>query len=265
MSRLSENTVFGYRDNVYLIGSNVSGDFVVGNIGADDDFFLIAARPPFESNYPIITGNFLDSEGNILFKLVQNVLVVNPGHCSKVKSDRIGYEIYDSDENLILRVRTEFKNLPGQTAELWVTTIEGRFYDKNGELVVEAYDELGFIETKIGCAMGFNGAGFAFTLGMSDDQTQLAGIALTNLGQVFVPLSGTHRNETLHLSGKVLMPDTVIEDCDVIVEDGKFFPMGNVRFANNRINVMGEAANLANFFGVKLESHTEPPKGETSE
>src|SRR4051812_19105762 len=82
----------------YVIGGNGCGVFALGKIGASDDFFLVGAEPDEEAaSYPLLTGNFLDGQGNVLFRLVRNVLSINPGHCSKILSDRIGYEIHDAD------------------------------------------------------------------------------------------------------------------------------------------------------------------------
>ena len=60
----------------------------------DDDFFMLGVQPFKDSNYLTLTGNFLDSEGELLFRIVRNVLKLNPGMCSKIVGDQVGYEIH---------------------------------------------------------------------------------------------------------------------------------------------------------------------------
>ena len=88
-SILVRNTVNRGRINNYLIGGNVCNAFAMGILGSVDDFFLIAAEPLGESNFPMLTGNILDSEGAVLCRIVQNMLVSNPGKCSKILSDTV--------------------------------------------------------------------------------------------------------------------------------------------------------------------------------
>ena len=85
--QLIRNSIMAGKDNNYLVGGNIVGAFVVGEVGSADDFFLVGVEPEQESNYPLLTGNILDSEGNVLFRLVRNVLMLNPGHCSKILGD----------------------------------------------------------------------------------------------------------------------------------------------------------------------------------
>ncbi len=254
MSKLAGNVSYPIGINPYLIGSNVCNAFVIGEIGSDEEFFLIASPPQPDSNYPMITGNFLDSEGKVIFKLIQNNLIINPGHCSKILSDRVGYEINDHAGNLILKVATRFESLPGQNEELWVTTIEGNFFNKQGTRVVEANGSEGFIETSIGCAMGFNGTAFAFNLGMSDEQLQIAGVAITTFGKVFQPISGTHENEDILLDGKILMPDTIIKNSKVTIVTGDFMVLGKITIAENQVFLNGPAFMIAKLLGTQINN-----------
>lgn len=250
MAHLSQNIALPYGDNVYLVGSNICNAFVIGEIGSDTDFFMIAAPPQGDSNYPMITGNFLDAEGKVIFKLVQNNLIINPGHCSKILGNTVGYEIHDFEGNLILRVATRFENLPNGNEELWVTTIEGNFFNKNGERIVEANGNEGFIETSVGCAMGFNGMNFGFSLGMSEEKLQLAGIAARTFGKVFQPISGVHENEDIVLDGKVLMPGTVLRNCRIVAVTGDFMMLGDGTLSQNEVFLDGPAAMIAKLLGA---------------
>lgn len=66
--------------HTYLIGGGRHRMFAMGNLGASDDFFLVGSEPEEETaNYPLLTGNILESEGTPLFRLVRNVITINPG------------------------------------------------------------------------------------------------------------------------------------------------------------------------------------------
>jgi hypothetical protein len=184
MARLLRNEFVAGEFNNYLIGGNICNAFALGKVGSADDFFLVGTEPADESNYPLLTGNLLDSEGNVLFRLVRNMLVVNPGNCSRIFSDRIGYEIHDGHGQLIFRVHTIFERLPGFEEETFVTTISANFYNKNRELVFRANsgEEDEHIETSTPVVLGFSGR-FGFVTGMSDYELNFLRIAFATRGQ----------------------------------------------------------------------------------
>ena len=105
MTFMRRNLLMPGRFNNYLVGGNLCNAFTVGSLGAADDFYLIAAEPSEESSYPLLTGNIIDSEGNLLCRLVRNVLTLNPGDCSKLLGDAIGYEIHDAAGQFVFPVR----------------------------------------------------------------------------------------------------------------------------------------------------------------
>ena len=121
--------------NNYLVGGNLCTAFAIGELGTEDDFFLVGADSHGETNCPILTGNILDSDGKLLCRLARNKLISNPGNCSIVASDHVGYEIQDSTGKLVLKVATRFETLPGDSQSCWLTTLTANFYNKNGELV----------------------------------------------------------------------------------------------------------------------------------
>lgn len=137
-SILANNVIFPGRYNNYVVGGNVCNGFAIGDIGSSEDFFIIASEPEGESNYPMITGNFLDSSGKTLFRLVENTLVINPGKCQKILSDHIGYEIVDSNGVPIFKIETKYEKIPSINQECFVTTIEGKFFNSRGEMVAQA-------------------------------------------------------------------------------------------------------------------------------
>src|SRR5688500_9358493 len=116
--RLTENE-FGN----YLIGGYLCNAFVLGEIGASDDFFIVGAPSTDVDSYPILTGNLLDAEGLPLFRLVQNVLMVNPRDCSKIRGEHIGFSIADGDGHHVLDVETTWD----RESLRYVTTLRGTF------------------------------------------------------------------------------------------------------------------------------------------
>jgi hypothetical protein len=259
MAKLSGDATYRAADSNYVIGGNICNAFAVGVVGADDDFFMIAARPRPESNYPLISGNFLDAEGRVLCKLERNVFVANPGNCAKIFGERIGYEIRDANGSLLFRVSTQPEILPDQKHECWMTTIEGNFYDKNKNLVVEsggagAGDDGGgggggFIETSVGCLMGFDGEVFGRDEHSTAERTNLAGISLLNHAKLFEPIYGTRENETIDLEGKALMKGSLIQNCEVYVKNGKFALLGG-EIVGNKLNLTEEAMRVAAIMGI---------------
>jgi len=212
MIHASGNQVSG-KDNNYLIGKNLFNAFVVGEIGSSDDFFLVGAEPIAESNYPLLTGNFLDSEGSFLFRLVKNILVVNPGHCLIMDSSPTTYEIHDVNDHLILRVESRFEptvikepnpmywnavtsgdwtTVPQDTPQwvevtkdFWITTIEGTFFNKAKVNVLTTQKDNGLIipsDTK--CGLGFVGNGFFIANHMSQEEIQRAVAILASHGSL---------------------------------------------------------------------------------
>jgi hypothetical protein len=174
------------RDNNYLIAGNVCNAFALGELGAVDDFFLIGSEPSAESPYPLLTGTVLDSEGNVLFRLVRNVLVINPASCSRIRGDMLGYEIHDGAGQFIFSVRTQFAELEGLPERSWVTTLSGNFYDKNRRLVFAASSgEQGeYLEATAKHAFGFAGDAVSVAIGMDDDEKTFAKAAVASHGVI---------------------------------------------------------------------------------
>lgn len=258
MSIFVRNKFMPGKFNNYLIAGNVCNAFVVGELGSQDDFFLLGAEPIEESNYPLLTGNILDSEGKVLFRLVRNVLVLNPGHCSKILGDHVGYEIHDGDDKMIFKIRTLFEKLPGSEEEMFVTTLTGNFYNKKGELVFSANsgekDER--IETNAKCAFGFTG-GFGLVQGMSKEEIDFARIALSSRGAIHEPIRGHLDGEEFILDGKALI-NARITNCKIHVHTGNFAAYGSSVFENDKFFFYEEAANVKAL--VLLLSEQSPKK-----
>jgi len=232
--------------NSYLIAGNVCNAFALGDVGSEDDFFLIGAEPSEESSYPLLTGNILDSEGKVLFRLVQNVLVINPGRCSKILGNQIGYEIHDAAGNLILRLHTAFEALPGTLEKSFVTTITANFYDRTGSLVFRANsgqpDER--IESSVRTLLGFSNGVFSFASGVSpQDEMIRAAIALESHGAIHKVITGTITSKDLPLDGALVLNANIINST-LRLETGHFDMAGSNQFVNVIFLCTGPAARI---------------------
>jgi len=217
------------RDNSngdYVIGGNLCDSVVLGSPGVEDDFFLIGVPSLEEEGHPLITGNFLDSEGNPLFLLVQNTLVVNPSHCSKVTTDGIGYEIHDSNGKPIFKVKTAWEadhNAHGR----YVTRLEGTFFGKGGKVVCKADDEL------------TASPGLHFAIGsmfgnLTPEEIETARVLIMSGGAIHERLSGTFVDHEIQLDGK-LLTNVTLSDCRLHVKFGTFLIGDNVTMKGCKI------------------------------
>ena len=260
MAILVRNRFMSGKFNNYLIAGNVCNAFALGELGSTDDFFLVGAEPEEESNYPLLTGNILDSEGNVLFRLVRNVLVINPGHCSRILGDHVGYEIHDGDDVMIFKVRTLFETLPGGEKEMFVTTLAGNFYNKKRELVFSAnsgeQDER--IEANVKSAFGFTG-GFGLVQGMSKEEVDFARMVLTSRGAIHEPIRGHLDGEEFSLDGKALI-DARITNCKINVHTGNFVTSACV-FENCEFIFQNAAENIKNLVLALQQQSTKSEKG----
>jgi hypothetical protein len=246
MSIFVRNSFQPGKFNNYLIAGNICNAFVIGELGSQDDFFLVGAEPQEESVYPFLTGNVLDSEGNVLFRLIRNVLILNPGNCSKIMGDQLGYEIHDSAGKLIFRVRTAFDCIPGYAEKTFVTTITANCYDKRGNMVFKANsgeaDER--MEASVKSAFGFSG-GLGLVQGMSKDEMAFACAVLSTRGAVHQLIMGEVVGQELDLDGKALM-NVRLRKCKLHVRKGEFVRLGRCVFEECEFYLEDAAANIAN-------------------
>ena len=231
-SKLINNVLMPGKYNNYLIAGNITNAFAIGEIGSLNDFFIVASEPNDESLYPMITGNFLDSEGNVLFRLVRNILVMNPGNCSKILGDHIGYEIHDSAGHLIFKVETKFEAHPAIGEECFLTTISVNCFDKNGEIVFKANtgEENEFIESNTKSVFGYSGA-FGIIQGYNQEELEFISYIFGSNGRINQPLRGVIENKEINLDGKALQNAT-IKNCKIHLHKGDFVFIGS----NNNID-----------------------------
>lgn len=169
--------------------------------------------------------------------------MINPGHCSKIVSNHIGYEIHDSAGRPILAVRTEFgvDGFPNG----YVTTLRANFYDRKGQLVFAANsgEENERIETSGKSALGFAGGVFGFVLGMTEPELDLARAALATRGKVHQLLTGEISGQEVRLDGKFIQ-DAHVSNCKIRVASGNFRVGRNNRFENSEVFFEEEASNI---------------------
>ena len=207
-SIMAGNRICANEFSNYVIGSNICNGFAIGAIGASDDFFLVGVPATEEGAYPTLTGNFLDAEGNPLFRLVRNVLVANPRNCSKIIGNHIGFEIHDAEGKAVFKVESTWKD---EGKGSYITTISGTFCGKDGSVIVRA-DEGAFTCTDgAKVAMGWTGNGFAMLLGMSNAEAEVANWCLASGGAINQILRGEIASQDLNLDGKLLIDATVRE------------------------------------------------------
>lgn len=241
---MSRNFVGPHNHHTYLVGGNQSPVFAFGRPGASDDFFLVGLEPEESAAmYPLLTGNFFDSNGNRLFQLTRNQLTVNPAHCSKIVSDRIGYSITDDEGATILRVSTLFQGEPGDPGSSFVTTITGNFYDRNGELVVSSDDKGGGkILSSVPTMLGLGG----IVVDMSDVDMQFLEASQQTAGAINEVLTGQIHNQNINLEGKALIGAHLV-DCVVNISQGNFLLL-DYQFERVELRATGPASMLFHLF-----------------
>ena len=242
--------------NNYLIAGNVCNAFALGEIGSETDFFLVGSEPDDESPYPLLTGSILDSEGNVLFRLVRNMLVLNPGHCSKIRADLTSYEIHDSAGKPILSIRTMFEPLPNNDESMYVTTIRAKFYNRSGELVFSANsgDETERIEAS--CKAAFGSGGLA--VGYTEDELQLVNFVMATRGRVNRLVTGLIEKQDVVLDG-ALVRDATLRNCVLHVKSGNFILIGQNKFDSSEFRFEEEAGNVFQLASILHQPKDENP------
>lgn len=234
MSVSFENCVVAQgKYNNYRIGANICNAFAIGDIWTED-FYLIGIEPPDESMYPILTGNIYDSEGTLLFQLDRNVLKFNPGHCSKVTGNLIGYEIHDSAGKEIFAVETVFDESLG-----FVTSLRGNFYNRAGKLVFRGdAPEIEFLD-KFAIGIAQNGATMMGTY--SEEETQTLALCIATGGERWTIFRGVYVEQDISFDNAFIAPGTRFERCNITTSTGRFRTVGTVNVVGGSIDLIGAA------------------------
>jgi hypothetical protein len=257
--KLINNQFYVSDGHNYLIAGNLCNAFVLGEVGSADDFFLVGADPgPHETSYPLLTGNILDSEGDVLFRLVRNILVLNPGHCSKMVGDHIGYEIHDTNDNLIFKVETIYTPPANHPDSKLITTLKANFYNKNKELVFAANsgEEDERIEALCKCRFGFSHGCFGPRFGPPPvpHEELVAAAALAGGGFVHEVASGDFEGVDFTLDGKILI-DIHIRNCKIHVHSGNWEILPSARVEHNVFVFHDQAKKIADL-AMRLEARS---------
>lgn len=119
----------------YSLGGEMVNAFALGPIGAEDDFWLVAAEPPVEGEgaaAALLSGSLLDAFGRRLCVLERNALAwAGPG--VELGRTEQGLEVRSSGQ-LILMAETRFARAPGCA----VTYIHGLLRDRRGAVRLES-------------------------------------------------------------------------------------------------------------------------------
>jgi hypothetical protein len=249
-------TVNGHSN--YLFSENICNAFVIGEIGAADDFFLVGAAVLPDTNYPVLSGNFLDFQGKPLFRMVRNILVVNGGNCSIKRGNQIGFEVQDGQGHPILKVESKFNG------KAYLTEVTGTFYGKGGKRVASADGKL--VSPGAGTKIGFGSGpgGLDIATGMSPKDILTARYCLASGGAIHQIVTGSFDNETIELDGKIFR-DTTITNCTVIIREGNFAFEGSHRVHGCKILFHGPASQIFNIAKVFLIDHTAKQTGQLCE
>lgn len=241
MYSLQRNILPLGRFNNYIIAGNVTREFAIGEVGSPDDFYFVGTEPPEEAPFPMLSGNVLDSNGTLLFKLVKNVIVNNPYNCYKIVGDFIGYEIHDSEGTLILKVETKYQKIPQIDEEYFYTTIKANFYNKNKELVFRANSGEADEDIK-GTTKMYMGIG-GITYGYAPGELEFVTVVLKS-GTVYEKVTGKFEGINFILDGKCLH-NVLFLKCNILVATGDFIRIGaDNGFVNSTFYFSGFADNV---------------------
>ncbi len=241
MNTFKRNIFAPGRYNNYLIAGNITRNFAIGEVGSPDEFYLVGIEPLEETPYPMLSGNILDSNGDLLFKLIKNVIVSNPQNCYKIVGDFIGYEIVDSEGKMILKVETKFHKVPDLPDEYFFTTIKANFYNKQKQLVFIANsgEENERVETSTKMVFGQGGV----VMGYSEQELDFVNLVLNSNGTIYEPLTGLVEGKELNLDGKCLINAT-IKNCHITISEGNMASLGKNSINDCRFSFVGNAKNI---------------------
>ena len=237
------------RFNNYLIAGNLCNAFAIGEIGDEDDFFLVGVEPEYETNYPLLTGNLFDSKGNLLCRLARNALVLNPGNCTKVFSDRVGFELYDADKRLVFKLQTRFEsglNKSNKDEQMLVATITGNFYDKSGAVIFKANggeaDES--VEPDAKAVYGY-ADGFGLVKNIKNEDMDFVTFVLATRGRVHLFTTGMVDGQEFPIDGRAIV-NAEIQNCTIHVKTGEFI-IRNSHLNGNKFVFYDQAENMRQF------------------
>lgn len=231
----------------YLIGGNLCNAFTLGEVGSQDDFFLVGSEESENGFHAVITGNILDSSGQVAIRIVRNVVVYsrNPGG-GKLLRSHWGYDLLDGAGRVLFGVRTYEEVLPGLGDQSRnVIVVKGDFYDKSGRLVFRGnFGEVGeFVPDYVKATFGYRDNKFGAVQNMNQRDMDIAGVIMQSKSAVHELLSGKVESEDVSLDGKILC-DAEISHCRISIRTGQFAMIGKDSLKDNKIFFSGPASNI---------------------
>jgi hypothetical protein len=187
----------------------------------------------------------LDSNGDVLFRLVRNFLIFNPGNCSKFVGNTIGYEIHDSNDVPIFKVETRYIPSADRSGSRLTTTLAASFYNQQKELVFSANsgEDNERIDASCRCAFGLGSSGLVAHFGPWTDQEKLvAKVAVETGGLIHELVTGEVTDANFVLDGKILYGAT-ITGRTIHVHTGNFLNIGST-ITHCGIAFYGQADNI---------------------
>jgi len=235
----------------YRIAGNLCNAFAMGKVGSTDDFWIVGSPAPSWDVYPMITGNFLDSSGKLLFRLVRNILVINPGDARKILGNQNSFEIHDTQGKMILKVATEFRDEMSEKG-MYVTTVEGLFYNAAGQLIAGSQGQFGNIHLNCPTAFGFDGQ-WAFASGITNDQLSAAAACVSTNGAIHEIITGDIENQQIDFDGKLFVNATITK-CKCVIRNGNFMFQGKCSVTENQIEFLPPANNIYEMLRAQLSA-----------
>lgn len=248
------------RYNNYLIAGNLCNAFAIGQIGDEDDFFLVGVEPEYESNYPLLTGNIFDSKGKLLCRIARNALVHNPGNCTKTFGDRVGYEIFDKDKNLVFKMQTRFEKALNPNEQMLVATVSGNLYDKSGRVIFKATagekDESVVSDAPV--AYGFS-EGYGLVNNIKEEDLDFVSFVLATRGRVHLLMTGTVDGREFALDGKAII-NAEVTNSTIHVKTGEFI-IRDSHLDKNKFVFYDQAENMRQFMMLLNEQAKSAEQG----
>jgi hypothetical protein len=157
----------------FLVGSNITSFFAIGDFLTKDDFYLIGWHEP--NGRIVLSGKIYASNGNLLVEIENTQLTFNFNELFVLKTvgDNI-VEVVDKKGTRIFYAETGEKTLRAGRGQFRgnVTEIQGRFYNKQGKLLAEG-TKIGLELIGVKAVIGATKAGsLGMVLGCNEKETE---------------------------------------------------------------------------------------------
>jgi len=128
MLKFRESLVSAHHN--YLVNQMLSPGFLLGDLNSKEDFWFLADVVPVGMKEPSIHGRIFDRQGHFVLETGFNRIMENPQGCV-IEPVAGGFQIRYAGGEPLLKVRTV------SFANGYLTTIQGKLYDREGKIRVE--------------------------------------------------------------------------------------------------------------------------------